>query len=331
MSIIADDDYALRKQKHNNFLKVDQGFSGMVLFQNWDGAFISGYHYKNGRRLQRLRPVSNSSLARLECVTFTIDYYQKTCVGVYCSDWKYLYSRSWTTCTEVPGEDEEIDWIDDGTGGTGGGGGAGTGGEFPPDYPREETSQQQQVDTIALDESMNPCLSSNIQFAIGHDMNNTISKTINQLFGSTDAINLEFTQSYTMSNDVAGDASGFKSGTVTTVVIRLNANVLPYASKEYTSATIFHEAIHAILRLNGTSGSFDHTTMAATYITKMQNAMLEMYPTLTPLQAEALAWGGLFGTTPWTLKAAAEPARATEIQNTNHLHKTGVAGEPCAN
>ncbi len=79
MSIIADDDYALRKQKHNNFLKVDQGFSGMVLFQNWDGAFIAGYHYKNGRRLQRLRPVSNSSLARLECVTFTIDYYQKTC------------------------------------------------------------------------------------------------------------------------------------------------------------------------------------------------------------------------------------------------------------
>ena len=111
--------------------------------------------------------------------------------------------------------------------------------------------------------------------------------------------------------------------------IDLNINILSDAAGEYIAATMFHEAIHAILAANSRMSDLDHQTIAELYISKIVAGIQELYPSISLEDADSLAWGGLQETPIWSNLQNSEPARANFIRQTNTNYRNGHSGNVC--
>lgn len=112
--------------------------------------------------------------------------------------------------------------------------------------------------------------------------------------------------------------------------IWISQSMLNTASKDYITAVLIHESIHAyIVRMRPSSfpggggdgmdsstfaqhfpiymqnstASAQHYEMATNYVAFMKNIIQGLNPSLTNYNAEALAWGGLEMTTVWKSRA----------------------------
>ncbi|WP_142686053.1 hypothetical protein [Chitinophaga polysaccharea] len=91
-----------------------------------------------------------------------------------------------------------------------------------------------------------PCFKTIFSEIQSKTLQNTISKMLNKLFGSTDVINLDIEEGK-LKQGVDGDTRDMgTSRGYRAIGITLNTSELQNASKEYIAATILHEAVHGI-------------------------------------------------------------------------------------
>ncbi len=352
MTIIADSAYIkndLSKLARNTYSKRDSDFSGTVVYTTPRGKFIHSYTYKNGhivapgqavaQQVQGSSKLKVNVVALLDC----IDWYWTVRVdGVVISE-TYLY----TTC-------------DDGSSSGGGSGppppcetnavnnpgvrinvvappddGGDDGDGFPDPTPVALTPCLEEPDTN--NNVKNPCLKSMVSEVLSKNIQYDINNTLNSIFGDNSNVNLNILDAnLPAENGIDLDAKtthGLRSGSIQqgnlslNVTITLNDLVLTNASKEYITASIIHEAIHAFLDYTTTLLN-QHLDMVSNYMTSMQSTLKSIYPTLDDNTVLALTWGGLEGDAGslWTDKSNLEQDL---INLTNINYKNGNLGTKC--
>ncbi|MET3878086.1 hypothetical protein [Chitinophaga sp. OAE865] len=175
-----------------------------------------------------------------------------------------------------------------------------------------------------------PCFSNVFSEVQSKTLQNTISKMLNRLFGSTEFLNLEIGEGV-LKQGVEGDTGGsINSGGYKIVQVTLNTNELKNASKEYIAITILHEVVHGFFKAENKNPLIDdHNEMGSFYIQYMAEALKELYPTISHDDAIALSWGGIQESYGWSELVRKTPAAAISIADTNKKYKTGISGTNC--
>ncbi len=231
-----------------------------------------------------------------------------------------------------------------GGGGTGGGGGgSGTPGGGKPkvtgkmgivdkkkeDREKELNKRLEKVRDSVYIKLKNPCLANMITKVVYTNLDNNIAHIINQVFENQENIHLSFYEVNDLPNSTLGQAIVGPVTSGNNIAIQadifLNLNVLPQASQEMIVSTIIHEVLHAYLGYTRSSDKFnDHEEMANEYILFMKNTLTKIFPKLSPITAEHLAWGGLQETNAWQELENNNQTLANEIIQTNIKHAKGT-------
>jgi SprT-like family len=121
-------------------------------------------------------------------------------------------------------------------------------------------------------------------------LQNTVSKMLNKLFGSTDVINLDILEGNLSAGVDADTRNAGSSGGFQRVEVTLNTSELQNASKEFIASTILHEIIHGVFLIKNKNPLIDdHNEMGSYYISIMADALREMYPAVSSDDATALS------------------------------------------
>lgn len=157
----------------------------------------------------------------------------------------------------------------------------------------------------------------------------TLAKEILRVFGVNEDVNLKFSPSSTLDSATDGMAICSGGSIIFNCTILLNTHVLTNSSKDYIVAVFIHEAIHAYIMhqkniLGANSQAFkdmfpiygtyqgndpQHNEMANNFINKMASVIKGFNPSISDMDARALAWGGLEMTTVW------------QNQDTTYIHE----------
>lgn len=175
------------------------------------------------------------------------------------------------------------------------------------------------------------CLSATLDAAIIDGLSNNITDLLKNTFGEKSDFNLKFVDEplNNMMKDGTTRAFMWQNGRLDITVI-LNTEVLPDASKEFTTATIYHEIIHAYLRTKGVEDKItQENTIANTYQLQIKSALMSLFPSLDPTEATALSWGGLSDTTAWSIYQTANPTDALNLLSLNAQHRVLTKGTGC--
>jgi hypothetical protein len=138
-------------------------------------------------------------------------------------------------------------------------------------------------------------------------MQNKITSFINTVYGNSEVNHLYFRDTIITGELSEADAYAYAAtvyimnGTETKTTITFNNSQLGNNStREYIAATILHEAVHAWINFKypvPVEAAQQHNLMASTSrFNTMRDALLEIYPNLSPQDAIDLTWGGLYET-----------------------------------
>jgi len=121
----------------------------------------------------------------------------------------------------------------------------------------------------------------------------------------------------------------FPDGTYVSFTITINT-LLENSSKEYITATVYHEFLHAYMQyLNlpniRPNDQADHEEMAMKYIEKLSSILIDQYG-MRKSHAEALSWGGLGETKAFNYLYDSEKISITQL---NKAYKDGDKGTKC--
>lgn len=159
MIVIPNSSYLNSRQFNlsgNHYKNLEKDFSGIVLFYSWDGNYIGGWGYSDGKITKKLyettlrnkKTNSDENIKPLltdptHCTTTIITQW---CIN--CTDWFVNGVYSHTSCGNIYecGQYQYTECDDPGAGGTGGGGGSGGGFTGPWD----QSSQVKLCGTIAF-------------------------------------------------------------------------------------------------------------------------------------------------------------------------------------
>ncbi|MET3874802.1 hypothetical protein [Chitinophaga sp. OAE865] len=186
------------------------------------------------------------------------------------------------------------------------------------------------IKEIKTDQITNQCLSEAIRLALDKGLKNEITTTFNNLFSGTDGFDITFKEA------ALAKSTSAQTETVSRydIEITLNNITLPNSSKEFITATILHEAVHAMYDAKGVSTganrlSFSeyvqHNLMADRYVKEIASALRAIFPTLPEDDSKALAWEGLQDGASWK---AMKPAEANKLlllgDEYDQSHKKGT-------
>jgi len=177
----------------------------------------------------------------------------------------------------------------------------------------------------------NPCLRSMVQATISGDVTNKINTIIQNVFGSSNTMNITFVDVSTLPSNADGftnNNGGIVNGVLNTQ-IQLDNNHLPGYSQQYIARVIMHEALHAYLTANGTSESQQHESMIINYVTQMAGALQQMFPGLSDSDAKNLALGGLQLTSTFQTTIENDMALSGSFVATNMAYSIGSLGLRC--
>ena len=109
-------------------------------------------------------------------------------------------------------------------------------------------SEGKQEDNI-IDKLNNPCAKALL--AKAPNLNNDIAKILRETFGTNNNINVTFKEKNSLrGTTTSGETTRLKSSEgIIDIEIGLNPDILNSATKEYILATMYHEVIHAFLRV----------------------------------------------------------------------------------
>jgi hypothetical protein len=324
--------------KENYFLKLPLDFTGWIYTYDWNDNPKSVSEVKNGKLIWgKTRVIQQNSVTNNRwvyachpvCSYVWIGSVMANCGNPSDPHYEYCiynsqYSQGgWTySCRSECG----WLWIPDQWTGSGGTGQSGNG--PPPEdcnyYGTCEQSDDEVVDNINISLS-NPCFQSAvIKINNANSLSTDIGFILHECFTFWQPKDLFISQACL--SDTSTDAT--TSNATYEVILKFNECALHNASQEYIAATLYHEILHAYFFADGRNID-DHQEMATKYINAMKNTLLEHFPNLTNLDAEALAWGGLSKSQAWQTFQQNDLGRTLDIQNTNRKHKRGQAGTPC--
>lgn len=183
----------------------------------------------------------------------------------------------------------------------------------------------------------NPCIRAMVFDAISRDCQNKITNFVNTAFSTNEHFHLVFYDKPLGvivgedANTVCGPSGPVSNGdNKVTITLNNSPGTLNGASTEYIAITIFHEILHAWIDMRSTgpiSEQASHELMATeTNLNLMANALLEMYPNISPQDAIDMAWGGLSTTDAW---AALTENIKNRIKQTNLDYKSQLKGTAC--
>lgn len=178
----------------------------------------------------------------------------------------------------------------------------------------------------------NPCLSNTLLELTENNYSSTIGQMLNTIWGVSANCDIVFYETDTLDYFKDAKTNTTTQGGIIRSEIRLNATVLPQASREYVAATMFHETLHASLNLNGSFGNLiNHNVMATNqYVNMLVNTLMAKFPTLELQDAKALAWGGLQDTDAWKLDIKVNnPTLYDDLRIRNSQHRVKTKGTSC--
>lgn len=105
------------------------------------------------------------------------------------------------------------------------------------------------VEDFIIDELTNPCAKALL--AQAPNLNNDIARLMRNTFGTSDKFNVIFKEKNSLrGTTTSGETTRLKSSeSIIDIEIGLNPDILNSATKEYILATMYHEVIHAFLRV----------------------------------------------------------------------------------
>ena len=132
--------------------------------------------------------------------------------------------------------------------GGGGGSNVGAGMAKEEQKKKEEKKEDKREDTIK-DSLTNRCAKALL--AQAPNLNNDIAKILRETFGTNNNINVTFKEKNSLrGTTTSGETTRLKSSEgIIDIEIGLNPDILNSATKEYILATMYHEVIHAFLRV----------------------------------------------------------------------------------
>lgn len=278
----------------NNRLNISE--SGVIVYEDLKTHKLTYSDYKNGQLYTIVSKKATTSSTN--CTRQVVSW---VCAGevevMECSP------RYGLVCPPNPADypnDPNIPPINGGGGPIGGGTGGDNGYQryFPdPSYGSVPNPP------YIVDNTLDKCIRAAVKTLVESNVRNASGQVLLELFKQSADFNLIFNESYELDPLVGGQAwtknPTIVNGQVTKmdVVIDLNANTLPKASREYTAVVVLHEAIHAYLYTK----KFFNTTLAqhdamwASYIDVMATYLNTNYG-MDINEAKVLATEGLQNT-----------------------------------
>ena len=262
-----------------------------VGFKFLEGVLDHSYQYKAHEGDKKL----DYSKYDVRCVVTYFPVGYRVCAGGSCST-TVERMVGVTSCSGSSGT--SFSYTGFGGGGTpsgdSGGGGSGCSSCYnPPVVPEPDFKI---VNKISFRQY--PCLSSSVNNAIDEDFSNEIQKMILDIFGESEDFNIEI-EAIELEKKTDGFFNPgivFPDGSFVNFTITINT-LLEKSSKEYITATIYHEFLHAYMQYLDLpnireDNKANHEEMASKYLIMLSNVLIDLYG-IKKAHAEALAWGGL--------------------------------------
>jgi len=311
------------------------GYSGLVLLQDWAGNNPHCYAVEGGSLI-------NPSSTSRKTAGNDFDNAIRTCVTInyyYAGNgepWQYSFSKLYCTGDagpENPGSNGPGDWQelppDDGGSGSGSGGTSPAGNlEPPPVILRDIRSS-----------FTSPCLSQALAELSMGSLTNYVAELLKTCYESDkmiDAVFLEAPAADFPTPFHDGKTSGQEAGgglqdpnRFIALEITINSEIAN-GSKEYVTATIIHEIIHGYYKIlygRESTDPWDHGQMAGdNYFNKMKFSLMEIFPNMSDVDAQALVWIGLQTTDQYQNKPLAEK---NSIESIALNYRAGISGTKC--
>ena len=221
--------------------------------------------------------------------------------------------------------------IDVTTGGSGGSSGGNTGGTTTPCSTSSET---------ITNNLKKPCASKVLDDLINDDLNGQVANIIQNVFGSSANINLDFEEApNTATNAPPATSSIPSTGMINGVktyneTITLNSSQVSGPSQEYLASVIIHEVLHAWLNYNNTyyQNQFrQHESIAQNYVAAVRDLLQQEFD-IDDHDANSLIMEGLsdiIGTSYYSNLLSSLNLTVGDIQTTSLLYKDGISGTSC--
>jgi hypothetical protein len=304
----------------NNTIK---NFSGFVDVKDWQGNSLITLNYANGS-VFKLAPsgssqgsstTNNSGFVANVSVPITtcnyIDWY--TCIDDNC-DFSYTQDLGCLTST-IDYQDLILNY-----------------GYIAPSSYYNGNSVNSLLNNLTT-----PCFVSVLNSLSANGLKNQLSSILQGVANSGDVLNINFKESTTLpagTDAYTTCASG--NGADFTISITLNTTVLQNASNQFIAETMFHEILHAYFfsQTSVNTPFAQHCEMIQNYVAVEENALMEIFPTLSAHDAVSIILGGMADVQeydPATLNTvlAGFNLTSTDVINTNNSYKSGAKGTKC--
>jgi hypothetical protein len=188
------------------------------------------------------------------------------------------------------------------------------------------------IDTI--DNLTDPCLRSVAGKLFKNNLTGKIASILNDVFGSTDKVNLTFNQN---TDSSAGASPAQTVGTppsngMFSATITLNTAQVGESSQEYKAILMVHEVLHAYMDYSTPymTQLQQHTAMAQKYVNDIKAFVQGLYPTLSDPDAYAMILNGMadvYGSNKTAYNAVL--ATFNTSQANYEFQRAGLSGTPC--
>lgn len=166
---------------------------------------------------------------------------------------------------------------------------------------------------------------------LSKDKQNEVMSYINSEFGLNENCNMNISDAPVVYNrngiEVAGKNIVSRSRISGSLTVNIFINSGYESSREYFAATILHEMIHGyIASQNIPQNNIEEVIANSQYVGWMSTSLISLFPNLSPIDANALALGGLEET--FYFKSLSKDTQdASKI--TNGRYQAGSEGQKC--
>jgi hypothetical protein len=327
-----------KKLQVNNYTIWSKEFSGDIQMISWDEELSTGWYVQNGEKVYTYFPKRDSGKksrsnanAALNCTPIVeeisinfgddeeMDCSSGICelpeFGIECFD---IIAYEDPNCSDQYNPGSGKGTYTGPGGGGGSGSGSGGGGPLPTLLPEDQINNN----------VMNPCIADAVNNAIDAAFKDEITQLVLEVFGTSEDFNIEIVDVFDIESSVDGRTYAMPQGDGLLFDIELNKNTLSSSSKEYITATVFHELLHAYLSyldIDSFLNDSQHINMANEYVVRLSESLTVRY-NISEQDAINLSWGGLGMTSAWSNLSS---TKKSQINNTNQQYKTAQKGTSC--
>jgi hypothetical protein len=319
-----------------SYNRIPYDWSGKLEVFTYDEHFFVGFEIKEGifERSYTYQEVNGDKRktqynmdVRCTTVYFPVGY--QTCSGGHCTTTIERFVGE-TSCSGSSGSNfiyNSGSGSDGRPSGTPDGGSCSTCEYDPPKIPEPNFKISNKISFREY-----PCLSSSVNKAVDKNFSNEIQDLILDVFGESEDFNIVIEAFDFKDNKLDGTtflSGGNPSEGYATFTISINT-FLNNTSREYITATVFHEFLHAYIDYLGLpnirpNDQADHEEMAMKYLEKLSSILIDQYG-IRKSHAEALSWGGLGETKAFNDLYDSEKISINQI---NKDYKYGNKGTKC--